>query len=110
VELVRGVEEVLKKGLSFDLYRALVRFYGKRGEKAFKYVVDRRVKKYRDFFVVVGREEYIVDEWFCTCKDFQINLKFQKPCAHMIAVEVAKRLNLYDFIDAYYVDFLEVSK
>lgn len=108
--MVREVEEALKKGLSLDLYKALVRFYGKRGKKAFRYVVERRVKKYKDFFIVVGGEEYIVDEWFCTCRDFQLNLKFQKPCAHIIAVEVAKRLNLYDFVDAYYIDYLEVSK
>ncbi len=109
MDLERDVEVALRKGLSFELYRALVRCYGKRGEKAFRYLVEGRVKRYRDFFVVVGREEYVVDENFCTCKDFQINLKFKSMCAHMIAVEVARRLGIYDFVDAYYVDYLDVS-
>ncbi len=105
-----NLDDVVKGGLSFELYKALKGLFGRRGEKAFRYLVEGRVKRYRDFFVVVGREEYIVDENFCTCRDFQINLKFEKPCAHIIAVEVAKRLKLYDYIDAYYIDFLEVKR
>jgi len=58
---------------------------------------------------VVGREEYVVEEGFCTCKDFQINLKGKKPCAHMIAVKVAKELKLYDEIDSYYIDFISID-
>ena len=98
------------KRLDYDLYKYLITHFGKRGDKAFFYVKERRVKKYRDFFVVVGREEYIVDEMFCTCKDFQINLKGKKPCSHIIAVEVAKALGLYDEIDGYYVDFYRRSR
>ena len=100
------VVSALKHGLTYELYKALLINYGRRGEKAFFYVRDRRVKKYKDFFVVVGKEEYLVDEDFCTCKDFQINLKGKKPCAHMLAVFIAKRLRLYDEFDAYYIDFL----
>lgn len=107
---MQNIDEIAKIGLNLDLYRALVRLFGKRGEKAFRYIVERRVKKYRDFFVVVGREEYIVDEDFCTCKDFQINLKCEGLCAHILAVKIAKRLNVYDYIDAYYVDFLGVER
>jgi len=97
------------KNDSFELYRFLIERFGKRGDKAFFYVRENRVKKYRDFFVVVGREEYIVDERFCTCRDFQINLKGKKPCAHIIAVEIAKALKNYDEIDAYYIDFTSIS-
>ncbi len=100
------VVEALKHGLSYELYKALLLSYGKRGEKAFFYVKDRRVKKYRDFFVVVGREEYLVDDSFCTCKDFQIRLKGKKPCAHILALFVAKNLGIYDEFDAYYIDYL----
>lgn len=108
--LVEEVKEAAKKGkLGFELYRALLLNYGKRGEKAFFYLRENRVKKYKDFFVVVGREEYIVDENFCTCKDFQINLKAQKPCAHILAVEVAKLMKLYDEFDVYYVDFMDIK-
>ncbi len=110
VKLEDAVEKVLKRGLSLDLYRILTKVYGRRGEKAFRYLIERRIKKYKDFFIVVGSEEYVVDEDFCTCKDFQINLKFRKPCAHILAVEIAKRLGLFDEVDAYYVDYFEVSR
>lgn len=79
--------------------------YGKRGEKAYFYLQQNRVKKYRDFFIVVGREEYIVDEFFCSCPDFQLKLRGREPCAHILAVEVAKILKHYDEIDAYYTEF-----
>lgn len=104
------IEGLIKRDLSLDLYKALAKIYGRRGEKAFRYVVEGRVKKYKDFFVVVGSEEYLVDEDFCTCKDFQISLKLKGPCAHILAVEIAKRLKRFDEIDAYYLDYAEVLK
>jgi len=94
----------------YGLYLALKKRFGKRGEKAWKYLINRNIKKYRDGFIVVGSEEYIVEDEFCTCPDFQINLKCQSPCCHIIAVRLAKRLKLYDEIDAYYVDFMELGK
>lgn len=94
-----------QRGLGYELYKALFLNYGKRGEKAYFYVSQNRVKKYRDFFVVVGTNEYIVEESFCSCPDFQLKLKGKEPCAHIIAVEVAKLLKLYDEIDAYYTDY-----
>lgn len=97
------------KRLDFSLYKFVINAFGKRGDKAFFYVKENRVKKYRDFFVVVGREEYIVDEEFCTCRDFQLNLKGKLPCAHIIAVEIAKRFKMYDEVDAYYIDFTSIS-
>lgn len=106
--LKNEVIEAAKKGIGYELYKALFLNYGKRGEKAFLYIYKNRVKKYRDFFVVVGREEYIVEEFFCTCPDFQINLRSRSPCAHIIAVEVAKILKCYDEIDAYYMDFQKI--
>ncbi len=102
------VIEAARKGIGYELYKALFLNYGKRGEKAFYYIYQRRIKKYLDFFVVVGREEYIVEEFFCTCPDFQINLKGRSPCAHIIAVEVAKLLKCYDEIDTYYMDFQKI--
>ncbi len=97
------------QGDEYGLYKYLIERFGKRGDKAYFYARENRVKKYRDFFVVVGNEEYIVDERFCTCRDFQINLKAKKPCAHIIAVEVAKTLKSYDEIDGYYIDFTSIS-
>ncbi len=105
MKMANEVIEASKKGLGYELYKALFMNYGKRGEKAFFYLQQNRVKKYRDFFVVVGRNEYIVDEFFCSCPDFQLKLKGKEPCSHIIAVEVAKLLGRYDEIDAYYTDF-----
>ena len=99
------VERAAKSGSEYELYKTLLLNFGKRGDKAFEYLKERRVKKYRDFFVVVGKEEYIVEENFCTCADFLVNLKGRSPCAHIIAVEVAKITGMYDNIDAYYVDY-----
>ncbi|MCS7130317.1 MAG: SWIM zinc finger family protein [Archaeoglobaceae archaeon] len=105
MRLTNEVILALQKGLGYELYKALFLNYGKRGEKAYFYVSQRRVKKYKDFFVVVGRNEYIVEEFFCSCPDFQLKLKGREPCAHIIAVEIAKMLKLYDEIDAYYHDY-----
>ncbi|AIY89626.1 SWIM zinc finger family protein [Geoglobus acetivorans] len=96
--------------LDFSLYRFLIDNFGKRGDKAFFYVKEERVKKYRDFFVVVGNEEYIVDDEFCTCRDFQLNLKGLKPCAHIIAVHVARNIGNFDVVDAYYIDFTNMGR
>ena len=106
---MRISDEVLKaaeKGLSYELLRVLSKVYGKRGEKAFFYVKRGKVRRYRDFFVVKGREEYVVDDDFCTCKDFQIRLRCERPCAHIIAVAVAKKSGIYERVDRYYVDEL----
>jgi predicted nucleic acid-binding Zn finger protein len=103
----KDVKEALNQGkLSYELYKSLLLNYGKRGEKAFFYVKENRIKKYKDFFVVIGEEEYIVEESFCTCKDFQINLRTRMPCAHILAVKIAKEMKLYDKLETYYVDYL----
>ncbi len=103
--LPSDVIKAAKSGKDYELYRSLLENFGKRGDKAFEYLRDGRVKKYRDFFVVVGKEEYVVDEDFCSCPDFTVNLKGKSPCAHIIAVEVAKISHMYDVIDAHYVDY-----
>lgn len=100
------LREIKGRELSHGLYESLLFKYGKRGEKAFLILKENRVKKYKDFFVVVGGEEYIVEETHCNCKDFQINLRQTKPCAHIIAIKIAKRVGLYDNIDRYYLDFI----
>ncbi len=106
MRLEESVLKLAESGLSFELLKALIRFYGNRGKKAFLYVKNGRVRRYRDFFVVKGREEYIVDEDFCTCRDFQMRLKGRRPCAHIIAVAIAKRAKAYESVDEYYVDRL----
>ena len=101
------VVKAAKNNNEYELYKALLLNLGKRGAKAFEYLRERRVKKYKDFFVVVGKEEYVVEERSCTCPDFIANLKGRKPCAHILAVELAKITGNYDEIDAYYVDFVD---
>lgn len=105
MKLTNDVVYALQEGLGYNLYKALFLSYGKRGEKAYFYVSQNRVKKYKDFFVVVGTNEYIVEESFCSCPDFQLKLKGKEPCAHIIAVEIAKKLKLYDEIDTFYTDY-----
>ncbi len=96
-----------KKGISYDLYKSLLLTYGKRGEKAFNYLKEDRIKKYLDFFVIVGEEEYIVEDDFCTCNDFQINLRGRSPCAHILALKISKLLKHYKEFNLYYVDYME---
>ncbi len=98
-EVVRAA----RSGNEYELYKALLVNFGKRGDKAYRYLKERRVKKYRDLFVVVGKEEYVVEEGVCTCPDYAARSK----CAHVIAVEVAKIRGEYDEIDAFYIDFVK---
>lgn len=109
-ELSEEVLKALSLGKGYELYKSLLLNYGKRGEKAYFYLIENRVKKYRDFFVVVGEEEYLVEENYCSCKDFQINLKSKKPCAHILAVKIAVRLDSFDYIDDYYIDFIKKKR
>jgi|GEM_PF-555054 predicted nucleic acid-binding Zn finger protein len=106
-DLPHEVLKSAKKGISYDLYKSLLLTYGKRGEKAFNYLKEDRIKKYLDFFVIVGEEEYIVEDDFCTCNDFQINLKGRVPCAHILALKISKLLRHYKEFNLYYVDYME---
>ncbi len=105
-EVLRSAE----KGISYDLYKSLLLAYGKRGEKAFNYLKEDRVKKYLDFFVIVGEEEYVVEDEFCTCNDFQINLKGRAPCAHILALKLSKLLGHYKEFDLYYIDYMDLDR
>ncbi|MGZ4921399.1 MAG: SWIM zinc finger family protein [Halobacteriota archaeon] len=80
--------------------------YGNRGIKGLEIVNERRVKQYKDYFVVVGeRDEYVVEDEFCTCRDFLFNsAKTGVKCSHMIAVEIAKQKGIIDAVDAWYQD------
>jgi predicted nucleic acid-binding Zn finger protein len=80
--------------------------YGNRGNKGLEIAEERRVKRYKDFYVVVGEtDEYIVEEALCTCKDFLFNAsRNMVKCSHMIAVEIAEEEGLVDVINAWYHD------
>jgi predicted nucleic acid-binding Zn finger protein len=86
--------------LTLAMQDALIQQYGNRGKKALKALEEKRVKKYCDFFVVVGyHDEYVVDEDFCTCGDF---LYRGKECVHIIAVRVARATGWYERYHSWY--------
>ena len=65
-------QEIERKGaLTPELRTSIERTYGERGRKALMAVDEGLVKRYRDFFVVVGRSsEYVVESDFYTCSNF----------------------------------------
>ena len=90
-----------------DAFERLIELeYGKRGKKGLEIATERRVKRYKDFYVVVGEtDEYIVENAFCTCRDFLFKVsRNAAKCSHMIAVEIAEEEGLVDMIDAWYQD------
>jgi predicted nucleic acid-binding Zn finger protein len=88
--------------LTDEIRQEIVRIYGERGRKALQAIDEKRIKKYRDFFIVVGAsDEYIVDEDFCTCRDFI----FRKGrCWHELAVRIASAIGSFDEVDLWYQD------
>ena len=76
--------------------------FGARGKKALAAIDSGKVKQYRDFFVVEGRTaEYVVDEDFCTCRDF---LYRGRTCWHLLAVRIAMGAALAEPVDSWYQD------
>lgn len=90
----------------------LLAMHGARGRRAIEGVGERRVKRYRDFIVVVGHhDEYIVEEGTCTCEDTRYNLDPEIPtdrCWHELAVEIATRIDEVDHHDLWYSDVAEL--
>lgn len=84
--------------------------YGNRGKKGLEIATEKRVKRYKDFYVVVGEtDEYIVEDAFCTCRDFLFKASRNvAKCSHMIAVHIAEQEGLVDVIDAWYQDVREL--
>ncbi|MFB6094412.1 MAG: hypothetical protein ABEJ77_05690 [Halanaeroarchaeum sp.] len=94
-----------------DIVATILAVHGDRGKRAIEAVTERRVKRYRDFTVVVGHEdEYIVEDGECTCADSEYNLDPADPsqrCWHAIAVDVAERIDEVDHHDMWYSDVRE---
>jgi predicted nucleic acid-binding Zn finger protein len=91
-----------EKRLTPAIRQEILDGFGDRGRKALKAIDEKRVKKYRDFFVVVGAtDEYIVDEDFCSCPDFI----FRKGrCWHVLAAALASITGDYEKVDLWYMD------
>ncbi|PSQ02464.1 hypothetical protein BRC94_01875 [Halobacteriales archaeon QS_5_70_17] len=89
----------------------LIAAHGSRATRAIEAVAERRVKKYRDFTVVVGHsEEYVVEDGECTCEDSRYNLDTEDPsqrCWHALAVEIARRIDAVDHHDMWYSEVRE---
>lgn len=87
---------------------SIITHHGDRGTRAIEAVSEKRVKRYRDFTVVVGHhDEYIVEAGGCTCKDSLYNLDPTDPtqcCWHVLATAVAERIGAIDYHDMWYSD------
>jgi predicted nucleic acid-binding Zn finger protein len=91
-----------KHALTLSLREEIIATFGDRGKKALAAIDAGKVKQYRDFFVVEGRtSEYVVDEDFCTCRDF---LYRGRTCWHLLAVRIAMGADLVKQVDGWYQD------
>ena len=97
--------------LTPDAVNRITAVHGDRGVRAIEAVSESRVKEYRDFTVVVGhREEYVVENGGCTCKDSEYNLDPEDPtelCWHSLAVAIAERIDAVDYHDMWYSEVRE---
>jgi predicted nucleic acid-binding Zn finger protein len=103
-------DDIREQGsLTPELEKRLVKEFGSRGKKAVELVRSGKVKKYRDFFVVEGSTgEYIVEDDFCTCKDYLYRLSIKGGvCYHSIAVRIAQATGEYEEVDQWYSDIME---
>jgi predicted nucleic acid-binding Zn finger protein len=89
-------------GLTPQVRERICRHYRDRGEKALAAVDSGLVRKYDDFFVVTGSsDEYIVEDDFCTCRDF---IYRGRCCWHILAVRIAVAAGLYQKKEGWYID------
>ena len=91
-----------EKKLTPEVRRLIGERYGQRGVKALEIVDEKRVKKYLDFFVVVGStDEYVVEDEFCSCSDALFR---RGECSHVIAVRIAALTGQYEEFPLWYQD------
>ncbi|MDO5843591.1 MAG: hypothetical protein Q4Q53_00380 [Methanocorpusculum sp.] len=85
--------------LNEKVSEAFISTYGRRASEAIEAVKENRVKKYNDYFVVVGNSnEYCVDGDFCSCEAGF----YKKECWHTLAVRIAQALGLYEEYNLWY--------
>ena len=91
-----------ERRLTPEIRRIIGERYGQRGVKALEIIDEGRVKRYLDFFVVVGSsDEYVVEEDFCTCSDALFR---RGECSHVIAVRIAALTGQYEEFSLWYQD------
>jgi predicted nucleic acid-binding Zn finger protein len=92
-----------ERRLTPGIRRLIGERYGQRGVKALEIVDEGRVKKYLDFFVVVGSSgEYVVEEEFCSCEDAIYRRRGE--CAHVLAVRIAALAGRVEEFPVWYQD------
>lgn len=88
--------------LTSSLREEIIRIFGDRGAKALRAIDEHRIKKYRDFWVVVGTsDEYIVEDEFCTCPVYFFR---GGGCWHVLAVKIASLTGDCEEYDLWYQD------
>lgn len=93
--------QVLKRegSLNETARQAFISAYGRRGAEAVNAVLDHRVKRYMDYFVVVGNtDEYFVDGEYCSCAASRYGV----DCWHTLAVRIAEATGIYDKYNMWY--------
>jgi predicted nucleic acid-binding Zn finger protein len=91
-----------ERALSIEIHEEIRNIFGERGRKALIAVDEGRVKKYLDFFVVVGTsDEYVVDDEFCTCR---AQIFRGGRCFHVLAARIAEMTGLFEEVDEWYTD------
>ena len=94
-----------RKTLDPDLRADIEAEFGARGKKALMAIDESKIKKFLDFFVVTGRTaDYIVDEDFCTCRDFMYR---GRTCWHLLAVRIAQLTGTFVPVESWYQDQLK---
>jgi predicted nucleic acid-binding Zn finger protein len=92
-----------ERRLTAGIRRLIRERYGQRGGKALEIVDEGRVKRYLDFFVVVGSsDEYVVEDEFCSCSDALFRRGGE--CAHVLAVRIAALTGQYEEFSLWYQD------
>lgn len=100
-------EEIKREGrLTEEMVQRIEKEFGARGKKALEAAMSGKVRKYRDFFVVRGsKDDYIVEDDFCTCKDYLYRLSIKGGiCYHSLAVRIAEAAGNYENVDEWYID------
>ncbi len=91
-----------RQKLDDEIQHLIEEIYGERGRKAIAAVKYGNVKRYRDFFIVVGQsDEYVVENDYCTCNDFVYR---SRECWHIIAVKIARETGNYEDYNLWYQD------
>jgi len=108
------LEQVLRdlrvsREISRDNWMRLKKRFGERFDKAWRLVIENRVKKYvfspsgRVLWIVVGQTaEYLIysNAGYCGCSDFYFRvLNDEKAyCYHLLAQKLADALNHYELV------------